>query len=486
MKLQKILSAALTSAIVLSIAGCGGSTASTQASTEAPAQNAVAGEGSTSSGGDTAAADTTAATEAPADNTNSGDKLTLTVLTHRTDRLANGGDGSLEEMTKAFESANNCIVKYQGFTDYAGDVSTMMSTSEYGDVLMIPDTVKLSDLSNYFEPLGSYDDLKEKYNWADQKMYDGVVYGISHLGSVSGGICYNKKVWADAGITTLPVTTDEFIADLKLIRDNTDAIPYYTNFAAADWTLSQWSSLVMSASGKSSYNNDILINGEDLFVPGGAYYEVFKLMYNVFADPTLIEEDPMTSDWEGCKAAINSGKIGTMVMGSWAVSQFAEAGDHPENIGYMPAPFSVNGQQYAQSASDYAMGVNKNRSSEIKELGKKYITWFVEESGFAKKEGAIPTLKGSDMPDYLEAFSNCVFFTEDTAPDGLVGVWNEIDNDSQVGIWAGDAANFKIQIAEAALAGNDFSAVEKIYSDCNSKWAATRDANATYTAYKAG
>ena len=347
MKFQKILSAALTSAIVLSIAGCGGSTASTQASTEAPAQNASAGEGSTSSGGDTAAADTTAATAAPADNT-SGEKLTLTVLTHRTDRLANGGDGSLEEMTKAFETANNCTVKYQGFTDYAGDVSTMMSTSEYGDVLMIPDTVKLSDLSNYFEPLGSYDDLKEKYNWADQKMYDGVVYGISHLGSVSGGICYNKKVWADAGVTTLPVTTDEFLADLKLIRDNTDAIPYYTNFAAADWTLSQWSSLVMSASGKSSYNNDILINGEDLFVPGGAYYEVFKLMYNVFADPTLIEEDPMTSDWEGCKAAINNGLIGTMVMGSWAVGQFAEAGDHPENIGYMPAPFSVNGQQYAQ------------------------------------------------------------------------------------------------------------------------------------------
>ena len=161
MKLQKILSAALTSAIVLSAAGCGGSTASTQTSTEAPAQNAVAGEGGSSSGGETAAADTTAATAAPAESTDSGDKLTLTVLTHRTDRLANGGDGSLEEMTKAFESANNCIVKYQGFTDYAGDVSTMMSTSDYGDVLMIPDTVKLSDLSNYFEPLGSYDDLKE-------------------------------------------------------------------------------------------------------------------------------------------------------------------------------------------------------------------------------------------------------------------------------------------------------------------------------------
>ena len=43
---------------------------------------------------------------------------------------------------------------------------------------------------------------------------------------------------------------------------------------------------------------------------------------HVFSDPTLHEEDPMTSDWEGCKAAINEGKIATMVMGAWAVSQF--------------------------------------------------------------------------------------------------------------------------------------------------------------------
>ena len=139
----------------MSIAGCGGNTANTTTTA------------ASSGGNDTAAATTAAAgttTAAPADSTNSDEKLTLTVLTHRTDRLASGGDGSLEDMTKAFETANNCTVKYQGFTDYAGDVSTMMSTSEYGDVLMIPDTVKLSDLSNYFEPLGSYDDLKEKYN----------------------------------------------------------------------------------------------------------------------------------------------------------------------------------------------------------------------------------------------------------------------------------------------------------------------------------
>jgi hypothetical protein len=402
------------------------------------------------------------------------------VLTHRTDRIE---DGSLAEMTKAFEEANNCKVEYQGFTDYASDVSTMMNTTDYGDVLMIPDTVKVMDLGNFFEPLGTLEELDQKYYWADKKAYDGNVYGIAHLGTVAGGICYNKKVWADAGVTKLPTTPEEFIEDLKLIRDNTDAIPYYTNYADASWTLVQWASLVNSASGSSTYENDILTSKRDLFVEGDAYYEVYKMMFDIFSDPTLHEEDPMTTDWEGCKPAINNGKIATMVMGSWAVSQFQEAGDNADDIGYMPAPFSTSGKQYAESAPDYCMGVNKNRSDEIKELGKKYITWFVEDSGFAKKEGSICALKGSEMPEYLTDFANCELFITAAAPEGLTGVWDAINNDSEVGTWQGDADNFKIKMAEAAFAGQGEDAFKQIVADTNAKWNATRDANADLAAY---
>lgn len=424
-----------------------------------------------------------------ADNTGSdpahsnGGQLTLKVLTHRTDRLQ---DNVLQEMTKAFEDANNCKVEYQGFTDYASDISTMMNTTEYGDVLMIPDSVKLRDLSNFFEPLGTYSEMNEKYMWADKKMYDNTVYGIAHLGNVAGGICYNKKVWKDAGITELPKTPEEFLADLRLIAEKTDAIPYYTNFADASWTITQWASLVNSASGKASYTNDILLNKEDLFVPGGAYYEVYKLMFDVFKDPALHEEDPMTSDWEGCKKAINDGRIATMVMGSWAISQFKEAGSNPDDIGYMPAPFSVNGKQFAEWTSDYCLGVNKNKSDEIKELGKKYITWFVEDSGFAQHEGSVSALKGAQRPDYLTDFDDCEFFVADPAPEGLVGVWDAVDNDSEVGTWQGDAANFKIQIAEAAFAGNGSDKFESILSDANNKWRSARDENPDFKTYFAG
>lgn len=467
MKFRKLMAGILAASSVLTAASCGTTPASTTAADTTTAANTTAADNATTAA-DTAAPET------------SGEKLTLKVLTHRTDRLE---DGSLAEMTKAFEEANNCKVEYQGFTDYSTDIPTMMNTTEYGDVLMIPDTVKLEDLSNFFEPLGTYDEMNAKYMWADKKMYDNTVYGIAHLGTIAGGICYNKRIWQEAGVTTLPVTPEEFVADLKLIAEKTDAIPYYTNFADASWTLVQWASLVNSASGSKSYETDLLVNKQDIFTPGGAYYEVYKLMFNIFKDPTLHEEDPMTSDWEGCKKAINEGKIATMVMGSWAVSQFKEAGDNPDDIGYMPAPFSVNGKQYAESTADYCLGINKNRSDDIKALGKKYITWFVEESGFAQKEGSVCALRGSAMPDYLTDFANCEFFVTDAAPEGLVGVWDAINNDSEVGTWQGDAANFKIQIAEAAFAGEGDDKFDSIIAEANSRWNAERDKNADLAAY---
>ncbi len=456
MKIRKLMAGLLAAGTMLSLTACGNTGTSSDSQTSGTSDNS-SGTGS-----------------------NSGSQLTLKVLTHRTDRLE---DGSLEEMTKSFEDANNCKVEYQGFTDYASDVPTMMNTTEYGDVLMIPDTVKLQDLSSFFEPLGTFDEMNEKYMWADKKMYDNTVYGIAHLGTIAGGICYNKRIWSVAGITELPKTPEDFIADLKLIAENTDAIPYYTNFADASWTLVQWASLVNSASGSKTYETDILTSKRDLFVPGDAYYEVYKLMFDVFKDPALHEEDPMTSDWEGCKKAINEGKIATMVMGSWAVSQFKEAGSNPDDIGYMPAPFSVNGKQYAESTSDYCLGVNKNRSDDIKELGKKYITWFIEDSGFAQKEGSVSALRGSEMPDYLTDFADCEFFVTETAPEGLVGVWDAVNNDSEVGTWQGDAANFKIQIAEAAFAGDGEDKFESILADANAKWNAERDANPDFQAY---
>ena len=401
----------------------------------------------------------------------SGNKTVLEVLTNRTDRV---DDGSLDELTKAFEEANNCDVQYIGYQDYTGTVATRMGTDDYGDVLMIPDDVELNDLSNFFEPIGSYDEVNATYRWADKKMdKDKNVYGISYGGNAVG-VLYNKKVWADAGITSSPKTPDEFLADLQMIADNTEAIPYYTQYADASWTITQWQNLVLSASGDPDYENKLLTDKLDLFAEDGGYYPVYKLMFDLFSNPALIEEDHMTTEWESSKVWMGEGKIGTMVMGSWAVAQFREQADNPDDIGYMPVPITAkDGKQYAETSSDYCVGVSKHSNN--KELAKKYIEWFVGESGFAEKEGMIPAKKDSALPENLSEFSNAEFFEKTATPEALLGKFNEIDTKSGVGVWNGDTDNFKIKLAEAAFAGKGESEFRSIIAAEDEKWSSARD-----------
>lgn len=396
---------------------------------------------------------------------------TIEVLTHRTDLDQNG---KLAEMTKAFEEANDCTVKYVSYTNYADDVSTRMSTDDYGDVLMIPDSVELKDLGNFFEPIGSYDDMKEEWDCIDSKMYDGTVYGVPTALNLAGGILYNKQVFADAGIDTLPTTPDDFIADLQKIADNCEGvIPLYTNFSDS-WTLAQWQGLVVSASGDPSYETNLLINKSDLFEEGGAYYEVYKMMYDIMSNKALHEEDPTTTDWEGCKPALAQGKIGTLVLGSWSVAQFrdaaSQAGADPDNIGYMPMPANVDGTQYAQISADYCMGVNVN--SDQKELSKKFIEWYCGESGLQTEEMAICAKKGSPLPDFMNGVTT---FVKDPEPEEYAGKFNEIDKTSEVGTWDTDTANFKVKLCEAAFAGEGEDSFNKIIKEANDKWNSARD-----------
>lgn len=400
---------------------------------------------------------------------------TIKVLHHRTDRQ---NDGTMDELTKGFNALYPDVkVEYQAFTNYADDIATMMQSDNYGDVVMTPQALKQADFPNFFAPFGSYDDLSQKYYWLENYSVDGQVYALP-TGGTASGILYNKKVWADAGITELPKTTDEFLACLKQIGENTDAIPYYTNYNAG-WCITQWQSLVVGASGDPDYNTKLLTDKTDLFSAGSPYDAVYGTLFDIYADPTLHEEDPMTTDWEGCKPAFAQGKIATMVLGSWAISQFQEAavnvGTDPADVGYMPFPNSIDGKIYSVSSNDYMMSVNKNSAN--LDAAKAYATWFCTDSGFAQNEGEIAGLKGAPMPDTLSSFDELgvQLFVENPTPESLMGKWDEVAKASEVDPWGDASTNFKFRMAEAAFKGEGRDAYDAIAADVNAAWAASRD-----------
>ena len=80
----------------------------------------------------------------------------ITVLTNRTDLV----DTTFKDYKKAFEKKYPKVnVKFEAITDYEGEVTTRLSTGDYGDVLGIPASVTPSQLPQFFEPLGDTSDM---------------------------------------------------------------------------------------------------------------------------------------------------------------------------------------------------------------------------------------------------------------------------------------------------------------------------------------
>ena len=103
---------------------------------------------------------------------------------------------------------------------------------------------------------GDVDSVKKEVKYPNRWLYENEVYGIP-ITVVGRGVLYNKKVFKEAGITELPKTPDEFITDLKAVKDKTDAIPLYTNYAAG-WTMGAWDDYTgITATGDAKYRKDV-------------------------------------------------------------------------------------------------------------------------------------------------------------------------------------------------------------------------------------
>jgi len=459
--MKKVLTLILAMAMMLSVGACTGTAKTTEATTT-KATDAT-----------TKAVVTEATSAAPAALTfdtikvgTDGKDITasLKILTHRTDLVDTVFVDYVKEFQKIYP---NISISYEGITAYQDDVTTRLTTKNWGDICMLPATVDKKDLSTYFLPLGDQATLEKTYMFVNEKSFEGKTYGISSTGNVQG-VVYNKAVFTAAGITALPKTPTEFIADLQLIKDKTDAIPLYTNFAAG-WTMGAWDAYINgSATGDPNYMNQILPHAKDPFAKQATEmgpYAVYSVLYNAVANK-LVEPDPTTSDWESCKAKINNGEIGAMVLGSWAVTQMQAAGPNAANIGYMSFPITVDGKQYATCGSDYCYGINANSSADNQLASMLYIKWLTDSSNFAFDQGGVPITKGAALPASLADFTNVTLVVDNPALKGEEALLGNINRDSE--IMLNSDPYHVASIVESAISGD--KTLDQIVTDWNTKW----------------
>lgn len=394
-------------------------------------------------------------------------KADITILTDRTDIVDTTYKGYAEKFKETYPNIN---VTYEAITDYAESVTLRLTNGDWGDICFIPDSVEKSEFSNYFIPLGDHSVLNNTYNFVTEKTYDGKVYGIPN-GGTAGGVAYNKRIWKEAGITELPKTPDEFIKDLQLINDKTDAIPLYTNFSAG-WTMGAWNDYVgIASNGDPDYKNNKLLHQKDPFTKNeenSGPYAVFYTLYEAVKQK-LVEEDPASSDWESSKTRINDGEIATMVLGSWCVNQFKDAGGHPEDIGYMPFPITIGDKQAAASGGQYAYAINNKASADNQIAAMVYVKWLLEESPIFDDEGSIPALKGKELPESLSEFDGVELLSDNAPAEGEESLFDDIRNTAEV--LSGDYP--VTEVLEAALYGK--KSLDDLMKEWNQKWTSAQE-----------
>ena len=397
------------------------------------------------------------------DSSSSSGKITgdITVLTQRTDIV----DTVFQEYKKRFEAKYpGTNVKFEAITDYEGEVRIRMNTEDYGDVLLIPNSVTADQLPTFFEPLGTVDELKKKYRFiASEQYYQGKSYGIAITGNAMGFV-YNKKIWQQAGITAPPKTPDEFLAELQAIKDRTDAIPLYTNYKDG-WPVTQWESFRAGISADPDAVNK-LPDDDAPWAPGKEHYIIDSLLYDV-VHQGLTEPDPTTTNWEGSKGMLGTGKIATMALGSWAIVQMQLAATDKADIGYLPFPYQTNGKFHSVISGDYKNAINVH--SKNKATARAWVDWFADESGYAVHEGGISPVIDDKMPDTLADFTaaGVEYIELNPAPAGKEGLDNKIGQAAEIALYD---PPYRQRIIDAAR-GAKKESKEDIFSDLNEKWA---------------
>lgn len=214
--------------------------------------------------------------------------------------------------------------------------------------------------------------------------------------------------------------------------------------------------------------NDGLAADTAPWAAGKELNRIDTMLYNVVHNQ-LTEKDPTTTAWEGSKTQIATGKIGTLALDSWAISQFQvaarKADADPANIGFMPFPVQKDGKFCSVISPDYLEAVSIH--SKHKEAARAWADWFVDKSTYAQDQLLLPTLKSAPMPSELKTYQDAgvqfVELSQDKNP--LV---SKIDNQSEIGLNKPDYRQHIVDLARGAAGGS----LDSYFADLNKKWAA--------------
>ncbi len=290
-----------------------------------------------------------------------------------------------EEDAKAFMEAHPGTEIEVEFIEKIETIKTRMAANELPDIAQVPQELLKQDYPQFYEPIEDLGFSEDNYYFYNEGVYDGHLYVITHMINFEG-ICYNKRVFQEAGITEVPKTLDELYEACEKLKAN-GVIPYAINFKDK-WPLGAYSprgSLAQARSGDPDALNK-LANTDELL--SGPYLDNLNFLRTMY-EKGYVEPDLMSTDWGAFCKDISAGKFGMTFLGSW----FPTTIEKEEERGMFPFPEA----KYIAVSKDWDMGIAKN--SKAIPLAKEYFKHlFLTDKTWCQILGYCSAVKGADYP----------------------------------------------------------------------------------------
>lgn len=307
--------------------------------------------------------------------------------TNRTDKA----DSTIRDLADEFEKLHpGTSVEVEGITD-GNTLKTRAAANELPDVgIPIPD-LPLEKMPDYYLPQDDLGFSADTISFYDYNKIDGKVYGIP-ISAGYQGIVYNKKAFAEAGITTAPKTLDEMLADSEKLKEK-GIIALATSYKDG-WPVGYYTTtLPMEMAGDPDWYSK-LADSDTLYNQDNNSIAVLDFLTQM-NEKGYLEPDLMSANWENQKRLHAQGKLAMAYLGTWYPSQLADNGANIEDIGMFPFP----GIKTISGGPDGSLFISKN--TENPDLAKAFVKYCIENGRFAIATGSIPSDKNAQPPAYV-------------------------------------------------------------------------------------
>lgn len=378
-------------------------------------------------------------------------------LSNRTDKST-----ELNELVKEFEEMHpNVNVNLELIGDAEEILERKANVGDLPDVTLVPANTYTNEFNKYFLPI---DDLgfneNNMYDYISGVGNDNLLYNLPTSTSWQG-VIYNKDIFKNLGIETLPKTEQEFWVICDKIKNN-GIIPIALNYRQS-WRMNMWIDTIPYL-----YNpymeNELIGKSKDLFAHDGEIYKSLNFVKKIYTSG-YCEDDIVNYDWAQCKEDIVNGKIAMIIWNSDFINQLVDCGMNRESIGMFPIPGTNN----IKMNGDYRMGVSKN--TKYPDASKEFLRFLFEEDRYAKAVNIMSTLKESEntkkMVNDLKEFNLPIIFPEDVT---MQNSENNYMNDKYT--YLRKSIELDYTFIQNYIASDDTDTIEK---EANEKWKKYRD-----------